>query len=56
MAKQQGSGVVAAARRVSDVQGAFQDRGKQFFTGYNKALEAKKEKEAKNKETQKPRK
>lgn len=52
MAKQQGSGVVAAARRVSDTQGAFQDRGKQFFTGYDKALEAKKEKEAKNKETQ----
>lgn len=52
MAKQQGSGVVAAARRVSDVQGAFQDRGGQFMSGYQKSLEAKKEKEAKNKETQ----
>ena len=35
MAKQQGSGVVAAARRVSDVQGAFQDRGGQFMSGYD---------------------
>ena len=53
MAKQQRvSGVVAAARRVSDTQGAFQDRGGQFMTGYNKSLEAKKEREAKNKETQ----
>ena len=52
MAKQRGSGVVAAARRVSDTQGAFQDRGGQFMTGYNKSLEAKKEREAKNKETQ----
>ena len=53
MAKQQRvSGVVAAAARVSDTQGAFQDRGGQFMTGYNKALEAKKEREAKNKETQ----
>lgn len=52
MAKQQGSGVVAAARRVSDTQGAFQDRGGQFMSGYQKSLEAKKEKEAKNKETQ----
>ena len=53
MAKQQRvSGVVAAAARVSDTQGAFQDRGGQFMTGYNKSLEAKKEREAKNKETQ----
>ena len=31
MAKQQGSGVVAAARRVSDTQGRFQDLGGRFF-------------------------
>ncbi len=48
MAKQQGSGVVAAARRVSDVQGAFQDRGGQFMTGYDKAMEAKKKREEQN--------
>lgn len=52
MAKQQGSGVVAAARRVSDTQGKFQDVGGQFMTGYNKSLETKKKKEAENKETQ----
>lgn len=52
MAKQQGLGVVAAARRVSDTQGKFQDIGGQFMTGYNKSLEAKKERENKNKETQ----
>ncbi len=52
MAKQQGLGVVAAARRVSDTQGKFQDVGGQFMTGYNKSLEAKKERENKNKETQ----
>ena len=50
MAKQQGSGVVAAARRVSDTQGRFQDVGSQFMTGYNKSLEAKKAREAKAKE------
>ena len=50
MAKQQGSGVVAAARRVSDTQGRFQDVGGQFMTGYNKSLEAKKAREAKAKE------
>ena len=48
MAKQQGSGVVAAARRVSDVQGAFQDRGGQFMAGYDKAMEAKKKREEQN--------
>ena len=52
MAKQQGSGVVAAARRVSDTQGRFQDVGGKFMAGYNKSLEAKKERENKNKETQ----
>jgi len=52
MAKQQGSGVVAAARRVSDTQGKFQDLGGKFSAGYNKSLEAKKERENKNKETQ----
>jgi len=50
MAKQQGSGVVAAARRVSDTQGRFQDVGSQFMAGYNKSLEAKKVREAKAKE------
>ena len=50
MAKQQGSGVVEAARRVSDTQGRFQDVGSQFMTGYNKSLEAKKVREAKAKE------
>ena len=50
MAKQQGLGVVAAARRVSDTQGRFQDVGGQFMTGYNKSLEAKKAREAKAKE------
>lgn len=54
MAKQQttGMGVVAAAKAVSDTQSAFQDVGGQFMTGYSKALETKKEEEAKNKETQ----
>lgn len=54
MAKQRGgeSGVVAANRRLSDIQGAFQDRGGQFMTGYQKSLEAKKQREARNKETQ----
>ena len=50
MAKQQGSGVVEAARRVSDTHGRFQDVGSQFMTGYNKSLEAKKVREAKAKE------
>jgi len=50
MAKQQGSGVVAAARRVSDTQGRFQDVGGRFSTGYSKAMEAKKAREAKAKE------
>ncbi len=48
MAKQQGSGVVAAARRVSDIQGRFQDVGGQFMTGYEKAMEAKKKREEQN--------
>ena len=48
MAKQQGSGVVAAARRVSDIQGKFQDVGSQFMTGYEKAMEAKKKREEQN--------
>ena len=50
MAKQQGSGVVAAARRVSDTQGRFQDVGSQFMSGYDKAMEAKEKREAKAKE------
>ena len=48
MAKQQGSGVVAAAKSVSDIQGRFQDVGGQFMAGYNKSLETKKAKEAEN--------
>ena len=48
MAKQQGSGVVAAARRVSDTQGRFQDVGSQFMSGYDKAMEAKKKREEQN--------
>jgi hypothetical protein len=52
MAKQQGLGVVAAARRVSDVQGRFQDVGGQFMTGYDKAMETKNKMEAKNQELQ----
>lgn len=54
MAKQRniGSGVVAAARGVSAVQGRFQDVGEQFMTGFNKALESKREKEAENKAIQ----
>ena len=50
MAKQQGSGVVAVARRVSDTQGRFQDVGGRFMTGYNKSLEAKKAKEKESEE------
>ena len=46
MAKQRGTGVVAAAKSVSDIQGRFQDVGGQFMAGYNKSLEAKKAKEA----------
>jgi len=52
MAKQQGSGVVAAARRVSDIQGRFQDVGGQFMSGYDKAMETKNKMEAKNQELQ----
>jgi len=54
MAKQQniGTGVVAAARGVSAVQGRFQDVGEQFMTGFDKALESKRKKEAENKATQ----
>ena len=52
MAKQRGSGVVAAAARVSDTQGKFQDVGGQFMTGYNKSLEAKKAKEAESEAAQ----
>jgi len=52
MAKQQGSGVVAAALRVSESQGQFQDRVGQFMTGYDKAMETKNKMEAKNQELQ----
>lgn len=54
MAKQRniGSGIVAAARGVSAVQGRFQDVGEQFMTGFDKALESKREKEAENKAIQ----
>jgi len=52
MAKQQGSGVVAAALKVSESQGQFQDRVSQFMTGYDKAMETKNKMEAKNQELQ----
>jgi len=54
MAKQKniGSGVVAAARGVSAVQGKFQDVGEQFMTGFDKSLESKRKKEAENKAIQ----
>ena len=52
MAKQRGSGVVAAALRVSESQGQFQDRVGQFMTGYDKAMETKNKMEAKNQELQ----
>ena len=54
MAKQKniGSGVVAAARGVSAVQGRFQDVGEQFMTGFDKSLESKRKKEAENKAIQ----
>ena len=52
MAKQRGSGVVAAALKVSESQGQFQDRVGQFMTGYDKAMETKNKMEAKNKELQ----
>ena len=54
MAKQRniGSGVVAAARGVSAVQGRFQDVGEQFMTGFDKSLESKRKKEAENKAIQ----
>jgi hypothetical protein len=48
MAKQRGSGVVAAALRVSESQGQFQDRVGQFMTGYDKAMETKKKREEQN--------
>lgn len=54
MAKQRniGSGVVAAARGVSAVQGRFQNVGEQFMTGFDKSLESKRKKEAENKAIQ----
>ena len=52
MAKQQGSGVVAAALKVSESQGQFQDRVGQFMTGYDKAMETKNKMEARNQELQ----
>ena len=52
MAKQRGSGVVAAALKVSESQGQFQDRVGQFMTGYDKAMETKNKMEAKNQELQ----
>ena len=52
MAKQRQSGIVEAARRVSDVQGKFQNLGDKFFTGYEKGLETKKKKEEANKAIQ----
>lgn len=52
MAKQAniGSGVVAAAREVSAIQGRFQDFGGQFMKGYEKSMEAKRKKEAEAKD------
>lgn len=52
MAKQAtiGSGVVAAAREVSAIQGRFQDFGGQFMQGYEKSMEAKRKKEAEAKD------
>ena len=52
MAKQYGSGIVEAARRLSDTQGKFQDVGGQFMAGYDKAMETKNKMEAKNQELQ----
>ena len=54
MAKQAtiGSGVVAAAREVSAVQGKFQDFGGQFMKGYEKAMKSKDAREAENKAIQ----
>ena len=52
MAKQRGSGIVEAARGVSNVQGKFQNLGDKFFTGYGKSLEAKKKREEDNKAIQ----
>lgn len=54
MAKQAtiGSGVVAAAREVSAVQGRFQDFGGQFMAGYEKAMKSKDAREAENKAIQ----
>jgi len=44
--------VVAAALKVSESQGQFQDRVGQFMTGYDKAMETKNKMEAKNQELQ----
>ena len=56
MAKQQGSGIVATARRVSDTRGRFQNLGSTFVNAagevYNKGLENKKKKEKENKAIQ----
>ena len=52
MAKQRQSGIVEAARRVSDAQGKFQNLGDKFFTGYEKSLETKRKKEEENKAIQ----
>jgi len=54
MAKQRniGSGVVAAARGVSAIQGKFQDVGEQFMTGFDISLQSKRKKEAENKAIQ----
>ena len=52
MAKQRQSGIVGAARRVSDTQGKFQNLGDKFFTGYEKSLETKRKKEEENKAIQ----
>lgn len=52
MAKQRniGTGVAAAARQVSAVQGQFQDFGGQFMKGFEKSMEAKRKKEAEAKD------
>lgn len=52
MAKQRniGTGVAAAAREVSAVQGRFQDFGGQFMKGFEKSMEAKRKKEAEAKD------
>lgn len=52
MAKQRniGTGVVAAAREVSAIQGRFQDFGGQFMAGFEKSMESKRKKEAEAKD------